>query len=89
MYWEYSEGSKAMTELTREQLRQKAAQAVQDWGVLLAKKLGIDESWRLLLAGAVTVAQAEFTPNEIAEMLHQLADSIDAGGLESPKTELN
>ena len=78
-----------MTELTHAQLRPKAAKAVQDWGLLLSKELGIDESWRLLLAGAVTVAQAEYPPNEIAEMLRQLADGIDAGGLESPKTELN
>ena len=76
---------KTMTELTRQQ----AAKAVTDWGLLLAQKLGTDESWRLLLAATLQVAQAEYPPNEIAEMLRQLADGIDGGGLESPKTELN
>jgi hypothetical protein len=51
--------------------------------------LGIDESWRLLLAGAVAVAQAVYPPDEIAEMLRQLADGIDGGGLGPHKTELN
>ncbi len=73
---------KYMTELSREQLRPKAAKAVQAWGTLLAKELGIDESWRLLLTGAITVAQAEYPPNQIAEMLRQLADKIDEGGLD-------
>jgi len=58
-------------------------------GLILADKLGVDESWRLLLAASIQVAQAEFTPDEIAEMLRQLADSISAGGLEPSKTELN
>ena len=73
----------------REQLRRKAVNSIQRMGARLAKELGADESWRLLLAATIQVAQAEYQPNEIAEMLRQLADSIDAGGLESPKTELN
>ena len=75
--------------LTREQFRRKAAQAVQDWGLILAKELGTDESWRLLLTGAITVSQSLYPPSEISRMLRQLADNIDEGGLESPKTELN
>ena len=73
-----------MTELSHEQLRQKAASAVQDWGLLLSQKLGVDESWRLLLAASITVAQAVYPPDEIAEMLRQLAASIDEGGLDQP-----
>ena len=79
----------SMTELTLEEVRSKAVKSVQQWGLILADRLCVDESWRLLLAASIQVAQAEFTPDEIAEMLRQLADSIDAGGLESPKTELN
>ena len=78
-----------MTGLTRDELRPRAARAVQDWGLLLAQKLSVDDSWRLLLDASVTVAQAEYTPDEIAEMFRRLAADIDAGGLESSKKELN
>jgi len=78
-----------MTELSREQMHPIAAKAVQDWGLLLAKKLGTDDSWRLLLAASITVAQAVYQPNEIAGMLRQLADNIDAGGLKPSDKELN
>ena len=78
-----------MTELTHEQLRPKAAKAVQDWGTLLAKELGIDEAWRLLLTGALTVAQALYQPSEIATMLRDLADGVEAGGLKPSNKDLN
>jgi hypothetical protein len=51
--------------------------------------MSVDDAWRLLLAGAITVAQAAYPPNEIAEMLRRLADGVDAGGLGPTERELN
>ena len=79
---------KAMTE-SREKLRPMAARAVQDWGVLLAKELGADESWRLLLTAAIVVAEAIYEPRDISSMLRELADGIDGGGLKPSNTNLN
>ena len=68
-------------ELTPDELRRAAGYAVQRWGVLLADRLSVDDSWRLLLAGAVSVMQAEHTPDVIADLFRQMAKDIEDGAL--------
>ena len=69
--------------MNADELRRAAGHAVQQWGVLLANRLSVDDSWRLLLAGALSVMQAELTQAEIANTLRQAADRIDSGELEN------
>ena len=78
-----------MTELSREQLRRKAVNSIQRMGARLAKELGADESWRLLLAGSISVAQATYSAHEIAESFRQLAEGIERGGLKPSNKDLN
>jgi hypothetical protein len=73
---------KSLKELTPDELRRAAGYAVQHWGVLLADRLSVDDSWRLLLAGVISVMQAEHTAAEIAATLRQLAELIENGGLD-------
>jgi hypothetical protein len=74
---------KSPDEMGPEELRRAAGHAVQQWGVLLAARLSVDDSWRLLLAGAISVMQAELTSQQIADTLRQAADRVDSGELES------
>jgi hypothetical protein len=73
---------KSLKELTPDELRRAAGFAVQGWGAILAKQLSVDDAWRLLLAGVLSVMQAEHTAAEIAATLRQLAELIENGGLD-------
>jgi hypothetical protein len=73
---------KSLKELTPDELRRAAGFAVQGWGAILADRLSVDDSWRLLLAGVLSVMQAEHTAVEIAATLRQLAELIENGGLD-------
>jgi hypothetical protein len=79
-----SEETKIPVELTPDELRRAAGFAVQGWGAILADRLSVDDSWRLLLAGAVSVMQAEHTPDVIASLFRQMAEKIEAGHLDQP-----
>ena len=72
---------KLLKELPPDELRQAAGYAVQGWGAVLANRLSVSDSWRLLLAGALSVMQAELTEAEISTTLRQAADRIDSGEL--------
>ena len=72
---------KSFDEMAPDELRRAAGYAVQGWGVLLADRLSVSDSWRLLLAGALSVMQAELTTAEISTTLRQAADRIDSGEL--------
>jgi hypothetical protein len=74
---------KSPEELTPDELRRAAGYAVQGWGAVLARRLSVSDSWRLLLAGALSVMQAELTTAEISTTLRQAADRIDSGELEN------
>jgi len=74
---------KSYEQMNADELRRAAGYAVQGWGVLLADRLSVDDSWRLLLAGALSVMQAELTQAEISTTLRQAADRIDSGELEN------
>jgi hypothetical protein len=78
---------KSLKELTPDELRRAAGYAVQGWGAVLANRLSVDDSWRLLLAGALSVMQAELTPPQIADTLRQAADRIEAGHLDQPSIQ--
>jgi hypothetical protein len=65
-----------------DEIQRKAGQEVQQWAVALAKQLSVDDAWRLLLAGVISVMQAEHTAAEIAATLRQLAELIENGGLD-------
>jgi hypothetical protein len=73
---------KLLKELPPDELRRAAGYAVQGWGAVLADRLSVDDSWRLLLAGAVSVMQAEHAPDVIANLFRQMADKIEAGHLD-------
>ena len=73
----------SLDEMAPDELRRAAGYAVQHWGVLLADRLSVSDSWRLLLAGALSVMQAELTTAEISTTLRQAADRIDSGELEN------
>jgi hypothetical protein len=74
---------KLLKELPPEELRRAAGYAIQGWGAVLANRLSVSDSWRLLLAGALSVMQAELTQAEISTALRQAADRIDSGELEN------
>jgi len=73
---------KSYEQMNADELRRAAGYAVQGWGVLLADRLSVDDSWRLLLAGAISVMGAELTSQQIADTLRQAADRIEAGHLD-------
>ena len=72
-----------MKELPVDELRKAAGHAIQGWGAVLANRLSVSDSWRLLLAGALSVMQAELTQAEISTTLREAADRIDSGELEN------
>jgi len=74
---------KLLKELPPDELRQAAGYAIQGWGAVLANRLSVSDSWRLLLAGALSVMQAELTAQQISDTLRQAADRVDSGELES------
>ena len=65
-------------EPSEDELRYLAGQSVQRWAHELARRLSVDESWRLLLGGAIAVMQAEHGPQEVAALLRHAADLIEA-----------
>ena len=60
-----------------EQLRHLAGVSVQKWARELARRLSIDDSWRLLLGGAIAVMRTEHSREEIAGLLRQAAELVE------------
>jgi hypothetical protein len=69
--------------MTEEQRRETVTR-LQGLGAHIAELLGADETFRLMLASSLTIAQAAYKPDEIADMLLQLSENIRAGGLDQP-----
>lgn len=63
--------------LNDDEFRLQAGRSVQDWARVLATRLSVDDSWRLLLAGTITVMQAEHGPQEVAALLRHAAELIE------------
>lgn len=76
-----------VTLLSPDQLREACVTAIRKWGVVLTNHVGVDEAWRLMLTGTLTVMQADRTPQEIAALFRLMADDIDAGGLKPPSVQ--
>ena len=62
---------------TPDELRHLAGIAVQKWAHELARRLSVDDSWRLLLGGAIAVMQAGHSRAEIAGLLRQAAELVE------------
>ena len=62
--------------------RREIVTQLQHLAAHIASLLGADETFRLMLASSLTVAQAEYKPDQIADMLLQLSENIRAGGLD-------
>ncbi len=66
-------------------LRVIAGRSIQQWAMELSRRLSVDDCWRLMMAGTITVLQAEHGPAEIAEVLRELANLIEQGALAPEK----
>lgn len=62
--------------------RRETVTRLQVLGAQLAELLGADETFRLMLVSSLTIAQALFKPEQIADMLLELSENIRAGGLD-------
>jgi hypothetical protein len=70
-----------MTDIDHDTLRRLAGESVRRWALELAKRLSVDDSWRLTLAATISTMQAEHSPEEIARLLRQCADLVEGGAL--------
>jgi hypothetical protein len=62
---------------TPDELRYLAGVSVQKWAHGLARRLSVDDAWRLLLGGAIAVMQAEHSREEMAALLRQAAELVE------------
>lgn len=60
-------------------LRLQAGRSVQAWTRLLAERLSVDDAWRLLLVGALSVMLPALGDEATAETLRELADDLENG----------
>jgi hypothetical protein len=74
---------KSLDELTPDQLVSALGAAMRSVTVRLIDCIGLAETRTALFAEAISIAQADMTPDQIAVMLRGLAQKIDSGELEN------
>ena len=70
---------KRLEAMSETQLRAAAGESIQTIARVFAEQIGTDDSWRLLLAGSLSVMLPELGEMGTVETLRELAANIESG----------
>jgi len=71
--------TKKLADMSETELRAAAGNSIQRIARVFAEQIGTDDSWRLLLAGALSVMLPELGDMGTVETLRELAANIESG----------